>query len=238
MSIDVAHFINHGFRMGDQGALALAESPLLNRDRRSARFVGADELNLFLDQIGAWGALFSAPLYNYSPIGLRLLADKLSLLRPGTVMHHEMELDQDMRYLSQAYHFLAAPPPQLPPASPALIITTEPYRTSARPPSDGKWLRSKSFTRVLESSSRRPEVTRGSSKQRDDDNVPGWISATERFLESSARDIEKIEENLQRNERSSSEQREARLRIKQEVLSEFEERLAEITRKYVEGGRG
>ena len=59
-SLDAAHFFCHGFVADQRPALALAESPLSNRDRRNARYVGVGELADFLTQVGAWSAVFSS----------------------------------------------------------------------------------------------------------------------------------------------------------------------------------
>lgn len=86
---DAVHFVAHGYRSGANGALALAESPTEDRDRRMARFLWAPELNDFLNRVGAWLVGFTSPDPNFSILGLRLLADRLARQRPGPVLLDE-----------------------------------------------------------------------------------------------------------------------------------------------------
>lgn len=105
--IDIVHFICHGYLSSDQGVLAFAETPLQNVDQAWARFVGAQQLTTFLTQSGAWGITFTSPESNFSKSGLRLLADQIARLRPGTVLLHEADEDDNrMTALASAYRFL------------------------------------------------------------------------------------------------------------------------------------
>jgi hypothetical protein len=110
-SLDAVHFVCHGFVADQRPALALAESPLSNRDRRDARYVGAGELTAFLTQVGAWSAVFSSPPGNYSEAGLRLLADSLAQARPGPVLYHTLDMPGFDPALQAMYGFLYAPMP-------------------------------------------------------------------------------------------------------------------------------
>jgi hypothetical protein len=82
-SVDVVHFIGHGYLAGDAGALALAEAPGRNEDRAWARFIGPQSIAALLTRTGAWATGISALPDNASPAGLRLLADGVARLRPG-----------------------------------------------------------------------------------------------------------------------------------------------------------
>ena len=126
VSVDVAHFVCHGYLSLDRGALAFSESPVRNEDRSMARFVGAAELSVFLTQVGSWSVGFSSPEHNYSEMGLRQLADTVAQTRPGPVMHHEIPLDPDGQALAAGYRFLFGPPSGSPPASPALFTYCDP----------------------------------------------------------------------------------------------------------------
>ena len=53
--LDFVHFVAHGYLPGDQGAIALAASPIVNTDREWSRFIGSVQLDTFLSQVGAWG---------------------------------------------------------------------------------------------------------------------------------------------------------------------------------------
>lgn len=108
-SLDAVHFVCHGFVADQRPALALAESPLSNRDRRDARYVGVGELAAFLTQVGAWSAVFSSPPGNYSEAGLRLLADTLAQTRPGPVLFHTLGAPGLDTALRDMYGFLYAP---------------------------------------------------------------------------------------------------------------------------------
>jgi len=174
-SVDVAHFVCHGYLSQDRGALAFAESPLLNQDTRMARFVGASELKAFLTQVGAWSSVFSSPEHNYSEMGLRQLADALAQVRPGPMVHHELELDPQATALAGAYRLLFSRKPERPPVSPALFIYCQPFRVlSAADDADrlpgsptANVRRSQELDAIYESA----------------ENVPAWVAASERYLE-------------------------------------------------------
>ena len=102
--VDAVHFLAHGFLAAEQGALALAESPMENRDQRWARFVGSAELSAFLTRIGAWSVSFSVAPENFSVLGLRLLTDQLARQRVGPVMLHDMS-DGNAETLGRALRF-------------------------------------------------------------------------------------------------------------------------------------
>lgn len=110
-SLDAVHFVCHGYVSNQQPALALAESPLSNRDRFDARYVGVGELAAFLTQVGAWSAVFSSPPDNYSEAGLRFLADSVAQARPGPVLHHMLRPSGLAIELLEMYGFLYSPAP-------------------------------------------------------------------------------------------------------------------------------
>ncbi len=178
-SVDVVHFLTHGYLAGERGALALAESPLRNEDRRQARFVGAGQLSAFLTQVGAWSAAFSSPEYNYSEMGLRLLADAVAQARPGPVLHHEMRLDPECAALARAYRFLYGAAgtdlAAVPPASPALVL----YCALPRPPR-----RTRGQTRGISFGSPEAAASEGLQAVFDrQENVPAWVAAASRSIE-------------------------------------------------------
>jgi hypothetical protein len=182
-SIDVAHFVCHGYLAHDRGALALAESPLVNQDAGSARFVGTAELRSFLTQIGAWSSIFSSPPRNYSEMGLRQLADTIAQLRPGPVVHHEIALDQEGAALAGAYKLLFSGTPEQPPPSPALFIYCQPFRV-------------KTFgaaTRGLTARSAPPvdRVPELDAYYAASENVPAWVAASERYVEECELNLQK-----------------------------------------------
>jgi hypothetical protein len=187
-SVDVAHFLCHGYLSGDRGALALAESPLKNSDRRMARFVGVPELRTFLTQVGAWSAIFSSPENNYSEMGLRRVADTIGQSRPGPLVHHDVRLDPNGDALAGAYRLLYNRTAQPPPVTNALFIYCQPFRVqvgaaettrSGRPPSPD-------LDHVYDSS----------------ENVPAWVAASERYLEECEVRVQKLQPS--RGERRSA----------------------------------
>ena len=184
-SVDVAHFLCHGYLWNEQGALALAESPLENHDRRTARFVGSAELSIFMTQVGAWSSTFSSPEHNYSEMGLRLLADAMAQVRPGPVLHQELRLDPGCEALARAYGFLYGPPGLPPPASPALSLSCQPsWREAA-----GKGRSPLKFGLATKSAAALDLETVFATAE----NVPGWIAAAERSLEQAGLCLQKLE---------------------------------------------
>lgn len=190
-SVDVAHFLCHGYLSFDRGALSFSESPLENQDRRSARFVGVHELNTFLTQLGAWSAAFSSPENNYSEIGLRLLADSVAQTRPGPLLIHDLPRDPGCVGLGAAYRFLYAPVPGIPPASPALAIQCQPSRVAREVAGMRGGL--ESFSAGTEAPLP-PPGSPAASTEADPlaqvfsatENVPTWVAAATRYVEQQA----------------------------------------------------
>lgn len=228
-SVDVAHFISHGYLSRDQGALAFAESPMENEDRRIARFVGASELLSFLTQIGAWAAAFSSPEGNYSEMGLRLLADTIAQMRPGPVVHHEMRLDDNCESLAKAYRFLFGRGSIEPPSSPSLFIYCHPSRVEQKPLSAPP-IKAPSFRRAPE---REKEEDAVADLYKSDRNVPSWIAATERYLELRKLDVERMlyEDELSRSTRRGVEKLGKNAALIQDTLRQVQETLSRFATK-------
>jgi len=89
IGVDGVHFIGHSYLSLGNGLLALAESPTRNSETRWARFISPGEIAQFLARVGAWYVGFSTPARNYSPMGLRLLADQVARLHVGPVLVHD-----------------------------------------------------------------------------------------------------------------------------------------------------
>ena len=87
--VDVVHFATHGHVDGSDPSIALAESPATRDERLWARLISPAQVAGCLTRLGAWLVGFSSPHGNLSPLGLRLFADQLARLRPGTVIHHQ-----------------------------------------------------------------------------------------------------------------------------------------------------
>jgi hypothetical protein len=86
--VDVVHFVTPGHVDGREPSIALAESPAGGDARLWARLISPTQLAGSLTQLGAWLTGFSSPPGNSSTLGLRMFADQLARLRPGTVVHH------------------------------------------------------------------------------------------------------------------------------------------------------
>ncbi len=221
-SVDAVHFICHGFMAGDLGALAFSESPVRNEDTRMARFVGGQELLTFFTHIGAWSATFSSPEKNYSEMGLRALADWLAQMRPGPVVHHEIKADPDLAVLAHVYHFLYGPLHQSPPASPALFAYCHPARVAeaaghaatASDPADAE------IDEMVEAGSFKSL----SSQYTEEEEVPSWVAATERFVEQRTwqikQQVKRIDPTTSRRDRKGDLHRlQSTLRQIQEVVA-------------------
>ena len=218
-SLDAVHFVCHGFVADQRPALALAESPLSNRDRRDARYVGVGELAAFLTQVGAWSAVFSSPPGNYSEAGLRLLADTLAQTRPGPVLYHTLGAPGSDPALQAMYGFLYAPTASPVPAQerwfaycqPALIDTLA-SPTRAAPASAALAANSSLFESVLAPQRR----ARGpAAVPRPAADAPSWVSAAQRYVEQQSL-------QLQRNVRDDDDDATSR------VSSEVERTLAKL----------
>lgn len=218
-SLDAVHFVCHGFVADQRPALALAESPLSNRDRLDARYVGVGELAAFLTQVGAWSAVFSSPPGNYSEAGLRLLADTLAQTRPGPVLYHTLGAPGPDPALQAMYGFLYAPVPSSVPCQdrwftycqPALIDTlASPSR--AAPAAAALDANSSLF----ESVSAAPRRTRGpAAAPPAPAEAPSWVSAAQRYVEQQSL-------QLQRDNRSDDDDATSR------VSNEVERTLAKL----------
>ncbi len=179
-SIDLVHFIAHGYLSGESAALSMAESPLENLDRQLPRFIGPNELAAFLAQTGAWGCALTSPLRNYSEMAHRLFTTTLANLRPGPTLHHEMRLDHDLSALTAAYLLLLAEHPAAPPAAPSLMIYSHPARVALPLPEGAA--ASYDPNAALQAD---PDETNRFVEElyTPADEVPGWVSAAMRYID-------------------------------------------------------
>lgn len=124
--IDAVHFICPGFFNSEHGSLALARSPLENRDEAWSHFVAGRELCTFLGALGAGAVALGAPYGDIWALGLRLLADELAWTRPGPVMLYEAQSPLDA--VAQAYRFLFGENDAPPPGAGQLMLYCHPRR--------------------------------------------------------------------------------------------------------------
>jgi hypothetical protein len=193
-SVDVLHFVCHGYLSRDQGAMLFAQSPLERTDRFLAGPVGATELLTFLTQVGAWSTVFTAVPDNNSDAGLRALADEIAQTRPGPLMMQTMALDPDCVALADGYQFLYSTTPRHPPRSTALFIYCQPYldpaaRPATRPATGVRNPRGGVMPELTRNAVQRAEVERAHEGSPLDplflgnDNVSSSVASTERFAE-------------------------------------------------------
>jgi hypothetical protein len=182
-SVDVVHFLGHGFISGSAPAIALSHSPL-EADAQWTRPIGVSEVGAFSTQVGAWSTTLSSPTDNPSPMGLCAFAHHLAQSRPGPLVHHDLTDDPDLSALRQVYSFLYGPTTAPTPASPALIIYCHPARVadttrevlrkfSAVPAEVDEAADALCQTSFEEASALGAEV-------------PSWVSAASRFVEKRA----------------------------------------------------
>jgi hypothetical protein len=186
-SVDVVHFIGHGYFTRDWPALAIAQSPVRNTNVQQARFVGPAQLNTFLTRIGAWAFACSSPEHNYSELGLRHLADTLAQLRPGAVLFHDLSGDVAGTDLAAAYKFLFSSPPQWPPTSPNLFLYCQPYHVSrnqtGRRARAGDLVEQQSVSRGFALDPPPKPEAPVLEMFKVEQNVPVWLAATQRYVE-------------------------------------------------------
>jgi hypothetical protein len=179
-SIDIVHFIAHGYLSGDSAALSMAESPLENMDRKLPRFIGANEISAFLAQTGAWGCAITSPLRNYSEMAHRLLVTTLANIRPGPTLHHEMRLDPSLDALISAYWLLLAEHPAPPPVAPSLILYCHPARVAAPLPEGAAAMFHPDDDALVA-----PDETNRFVEElyTPEEEVPGWVSSAMRYID-------------------------------------------------------
>jgi hypothetical protein len=128
-AVDIFHWISPAALLPDGARLVVARHPAGTEESeepehsggllfwkkkaraRTVRFLDASSLASAATGFGAWAMIFSAAVRGRtsqeSLIGLRLLSDQLSRLRPGVVALHELDRDIGAPALSSAYKFLA-----------------------------------------------------------------------------------------------------------------------------------
>jgi hypothetical protein len=178
-SIDVVHFLSHGYFANEGGSLAMSESPVRNYDPRMARFIGPSELIAFLTQVGAWAVGLSSPPNNFSEVGSRALADSIGQMRPGSVLHHDFETDLLGRALVDAYRFLFSPEPERPPVSPSVFMYCQPHRVAGAA-AQQDFLAEMFPPEFLPDD---PEIRAFGASMEEDEEVPAWVAASQRFIE-------------------------------------------------------
>ncbi len=181
-SVDVVHFLCHGYMAERSGSLAFAESPVLNDDPQWCRFVGGDELSRFLIGLGAWSVAFTAPQHNYSPLGLRALADEFAQVRPGPVLHHEIADDPDFEQLVAAYRLIYSNERISPAPMPAIALCCQPAMVAGMRQARATPTRSRGV---------------GSGAGAPVADIPAWMASAHRFVEQKEYEIRRSQKTNQ-----------------------------------------
>ena len=207
-SVDVVHFLCHGYFANDRGAIAVSESPVLNKDKEYARYIGPAELTTFLTQLGAWAVGFTCIPNNYSRVGLRALADTIGQLRPGSVLHHNLADDPHAKALGEAYRFLFSPEPEEPFVVPGdLFMYCQPHRVRG---AMGAPTLISDFDLGLP-----PESPDISDIFEHEERVPSWLAASQRFLEQAKLDLERDRQGKRSSSRGAASQRNSEDTVRQ-----------------------
>ena len=181
-SVDVVHFLCHGYLAQRSGALAFAESPTLNKDPLWSRFVGAGELGAFLMHLGAWSVAFSSPDHNYSEMGLRLLADEFAQVKPGPVLYHDCSHDPSMDQLGAAYRFLYSHDRLPPPPMPAVALCCQPALVAGA-----------GAAVTADSAAANAAVEQAGLEE-----LPAWVAAVHRFCEQKEFQVSSLSKSRER----------------------------------------
>ena len=105
-TLEAVHFIGHAYLSHDQASLAVAETPEVNMDMESARFIGPRQISSFLDVVGAWSVGFSSTNPAFSVMGMRALVDDLAHRRAGPMILHDFASDPDGTLLGETWSAL------------------------------------------------------------------------------------------------------------------------------------
>jgi hypothetical protein len=192
-SVDLVHFVCHGYLTREQGALALTESPWQGPDEGTARMVFTGQLSAFLNQVGAWAVFLSSPARPTSA-GLRMLQEELAQLRPGPILFHDTTDPQAGPAIEAVYRFLFGTGPQPVPHTPAASLCCHPFRGQDQQAPDA-WGNELLDRYTL--SAQLGEELRGP------DNTPAWLAGAQRRLEQSAANL--LTENNEAVERGRQE---------------------------------
>lgn len=182
-TVDIVHFLCHGFLSLDQGALAFAESPLVNQDPSMARFIGVTQLTAFLTHLGALSAVFTGPPQNYSTPGLRLLAHQVAGAWLGPVLMQDITVDPEALVLGAAYRYLYGEFGAPSPSSAALCLYSHPVREAA-PVLRGGFEAITDRTVPISPGMEPSFAIKQASRQQ-----PAWLAAGQRYLEQAAAEL-------------------------------------------------
>jgi hypothetical protein len=174
LSVDGVHFLTMGHLGRTRPALSFSSPPVNDDEYAWSPVVGARQLAVFLEQIGAWAVGFSSPPENTSVLGLRMLFDEITRMVTGPVALHDMSSDADGEALRQLYWYMFAPEQAALPCFPTLTLATHPDWTLAINRQAN--LRLDQLIDEYSLRSRVPELTEAI-------DTPAWVAAQQRSLE-------------------------------------------------------
>lgn len=190
---------------GSRPQLTVSPDPAQPVDPRACTYVAGEEIRLLADGIGASTLSLGSPPDNSSDVSTRLLADALGLERAGPTFYSDLLNDPAGDALARAYAFVAAPPGSEPiPRGPALFGYLQPehvkdslaqlwpdpdqpqqsWLTGRAPISDSATSRA-----LLPGALAAVPGDAVAGRYASEDYVPGWVAATERFMESKAAEL-------------------------------------------------
>jgi hypothetical protein len=202
-STDVVHFVGSGHLWGDQGALAWASDPMGASPSERMDFLTPQQIEAFLTQLGATTLATTLPPHGRGLLFLRLLAYQIDYMRPGSVLLHDMKEAAPAYSVGAAYGCLYGSRPAKAPKTTSYIsiyhnpALFEPEFAAAQRPHSG----------VLGSSTAPEASTSQNSGGADvlgeytlakgqtldiltsSENTPGWLAASQRFLEREAAEL-------------------------------------------------
>ncbi|NUK12346.1 hypothetical protein HRW23_34950 [Streptomyces lunaelactis] len=189
---------------GTRPLLAVSSDPGVPTDL--CAYASADKVQLLADTVGASVLSFGSPPGNPSDIATRLMADGVGLQRAGPTFYSDLQLDPAGYALAQAHAFVAAQPRREPiPRDPSLFAYLQPehvqdsLRENWPDPEqpDQVWLSGRT---AISDSSTSQELVPGALGAAVGEGVadrgyagaeavPGWVAASERYMESRAADL-------------------------------------------------
>lgn len=186
-SVDIVHFVCPGYFTADQGSVALSVSPNRSIDHGLACFIGASQLSTFMTRLGAWSLhLSSTADDDVWSLGLRMLADQISGMRPGPVTCEDIRMAKPGE-LEAAYRFLYVSGRDAP-RSAALSTYCHPGLLSESP----HWeeLAESSASSVRQAVEDLTLATGPTlSILEDDSPTPAWLASSQRYLEQRAAEL-------------------------------------------------
>jgi hypothetical protein len=129
--VDLVHFVASAhWSAGSHLEIARIPMRLGEPDDKSVpiRYLSAQDIHSFLNQLGAWSCIFTSPGQSASLLGMRELMDQLAQLRPGAIVLHDVAADSGCQALVGSYRFLYGGAEALPPESDAVSLLCHPWQ--------------------------------------------------------------------------------------------------------------